>query len=91
MAHKNATLTIHKGIPVPKGRAEYGSYPFDKLKVGECFFVPKDDRDLIRIQSNLGSSGRAGRWGGKRFKTAIVRQGHPLWNGTDGVGVWRVA
>ncbi len=91
MAHRDGQIEIIKGVPVPEGRAANGSYPYDKLKVGECFFVPKDDRDTIRIQSNLMSGARSGRFGAKRFKSQVIRQGHALWKGKDGVAVWRVA
>jgi hypothetical protein len=45
---------IDDGVPIPKkrtGKAIY--YPFDKLKVGQSFFVPPDDYEQNTLLHNL--------------------------------------
>jgi len=31
---------VEKNIPMPQGRAGSAKYPFDKLEVGDSFFIP---------------------------------------------------
>jgi len=54
------TIEIEKGIPIPKQGDKSGAkFPFDKLEIGDCFFVPLRYGDTLpSLQTNLAQAGR---------------------------------
>lgn len=70
---------IEKGIPAPKQYEKYSSYPFEAMKVGDSFLVPKAEIQKVREAA----SHYAKRHNQKvKFMT---RSQH------DGIRVWRIA
>jgi len=67
---------IEKDIPIPKNRRR--KYPFDKMKVGDSFYV-KDERDPSNIVSSLCGCVRIKRYADKKFRTQIENGGVRIW------------
>ena len=76
---------IEAGIPVPETRRfrNRRSYPWARMNVGDCFFVPpRPEETVAKLQESISSTGiGAGKRLGMRF---TVRQTE------GGVRVWRV-
>ena len=70
-------IKIDDGIPLPKrpGGGRIAKYPWDRLEVGQSFFVPTPPKYLASMAS------AAGKKRGRRFSSRTV---------DGGVRVWRV-
>lgn len=85
-------FTIEKGIPCPalQPRGVTSKYPFDKMEVGDSFFVPVSPKEgeavehaLSRLRSNIeGNKRRVVKMTGHTITVRIVE---------GGVRVWRTA
>jgi hypothetical protein len=77
------TIKIDRGVP-PPGRQGVRNikYPFKLMKVGESFFVPKEETETSNVRT---ASYYAARTYGMKFNTAIVEE-----KGVWGIRVWRV-
>lgn len=85
-------FTIEKGIPCPalQPRGASSKYPFDKLEVGDSFFVPVSLKEgetaehaMSRLRSNIeGNKRRAVKLSGHYVAVRVVE---------GGVRVWRTA
>ena len=66
-------IQIEKGVPVPKARTPM-KYPFEKMEVGDSFFVPKS-------QGNVSSAAVywQKRHKGRRFVTRAENGGARCW------------
>lgn len=86
---KSAAIKIEKGVPLPFGKARgyQRRYPFDKMKVGDCFFVKCDEPERRRTNL-LNAAAHYRNWNLKpadkffRIKTSLE---------VGGIRVWRVA
>lgn len=76
----NVEFSVEKGKPLPAYPRR--RYPFDRMEVGDSFWVPVGDNSE-RTKSNLNGSARAfGRRKGQKFS---IRRDE------DGFRVWRIA
>lgn len=71
-------IGIDKNIPVPPSRRGSGKsvYPFDKMELGDSFFVPKKKQSIMAAYARV-----VGKRKGMKFITRVE---------ADGVRVWRV-
>lgn len=84
------TYTIYNNIPVPAdGRGNRASkYPFNELRVGECFLIPAEDVPPKGISSVKAAvyahrSAKNNDAKGKRFVVREIDHGD--------IGVWRIS
>jgi len=74
-------MQFDKNVPMPSAREEYKSYQFDRMEVGDSFYVADPDgKTAHRIQTQVSYQKRYGATA-KRFTTRRVG---------DGIRVWRV-
>lgn len=74
---------IEKGIPIPEGCGRWGNakYPWERMEVGDSFFVPgRAAADMSGARQNAAK--RFGRAYGTKNETK---------DGVRGVRVWRVS
>jgi hypothetical protein len=79
---------IQTNIPAPTGSTKGAKrkYPFDKMSVGDSFFVAVDGTNtVIKIQGTLASCARAFYGAAGFLKTCGVQE-----DGVKGVRVWRI-
>jgi hypothetical protein len=75
-----AEIRIEKGIEVPEpsfGRSR--RYPFNKMEVGDSFFVGCAKDDLKSTMTKILSSARGQKAIGKKFTTRVVDGGVRCW------------
>lgn len=77
-------ITIDSDVPMPETtRVSRGSiYPFEKLEIGQSFFVPKD----IRSATSSHGKREADKGGLRRWSCR-----NAIENGVEGSRVWRIA
>ncbi len=67
-------MKIDKGIPVP---ARHNRYPWDRMKIGDSFFVKNADKHNVSSAASL-----RGRHYGEKYTCRSI---------DGGVRVWRIA
>lgn len=67
---------IEKNIPAPKGRGRSSDYPLTDMKVGESFFVPREQASTVHVR-NIACS-HASRHSMK-FTVRTVENGCRVW------------
>lgn len=79
-------IKVEKGVPLPFGKARgyQRRYPFDKMKVGDSFFIPSNDPE-VRRTNLLNAAAHYRNWSRKpsdkhfRVKTALEGKGFRVW------------
>lgn len=78
-------FVIESGIPLA-ARRKGQKYPFDRLGVGDSFFVAGDKNHIASVRTLLSRQIRMGEHPGREFATRTVTE-----DAVKGVRVWRVA
>jgi len=90
---------VQKDVPIPKtirtAPPARRKYPFDKMEVGDMFFVPDKTKNTLATHAST-----TGKKLGRKFVTRLVfmKEGLDGWTpceqdeegAVQGVGVWRV-
>ena len=90
-------IKIVSGVPVPPRRKPLKTYkyPFDKMEVGDMFFVPEGGKPLVN-QTAVASKSLRRQFSTRTMYMRETKQGWKVCepdapDGRKGVGVWRVA
>jgi hypothetical protein len=75
---------LESGVPIPPTK-QGARYPFDKMAIGQSFFVPAGGKPLSRVQSLLIVSARQWKMQTGTKATFITRQDKEH----GGVRIWR--
>jgi hypothetical protein len=77
--------TVDKGIPLERKRSASVRFLFDKMKIGDSFYIPKEDQDPLAVPASVYSAANSyNRTHGTKIKMAIRKD-----NG--GTRVFRIA
>lgn len=82
-------IKIEKGVQIPKkGKYGYKEFPFDKMQIGDSFFVPLEEgKALTSLNAQISTNARTySDINGKnwKFKTCRIREG------IEGIRIWRI-
>ena len=78
-------FTIESGIPLA-ARRQGQKYPFDRLGVGDSFFVAGDKTKRTSVRVLLGRQIKIGEHPDRKFATRTVTE-----DGIEGIRIWRLA
>lgn len=85
ITNKNGTYKVDKGIPMERKKHVFARFPFDKMKIGDSFFVPKEDQNPEGVGASIYSAANSyNRFHGTKIRVSTRKQ-------EGGVRVWRIA
>lgn len=69
---KDGPYIVEKGIPLQRKRNASARFPFDKMKVGDSFYVPKEDQSPLAVPASVYSAANSyNRVHGTKIKMAV--------------------
>jgi hypothetical protein len=77
MTRKKITNTdgpykVDKGITMERKRSISIRFPFDKMKIGDSFYIPKEDQDPMAVPASIYSAANSyNRAHGTKIKMAV--------------------
>ena len=75
---------VEKGVKMERKRSASARFPFDKMEIGDSFFIPKGDQDPLTVGPTIyAASNSYNKTHGTKIKVAIRKD-------TDGVRVFRI-
>lgn len=87
MISNNGTpYKVDKGISMERKREAFARFPFNKMKIGDSFFVPKEDQNPEGVAASVYSAANSyNRTHGTklRMSTRKVEGGIRVWRITD--------
>lgn len=85
LTNENGPYVVEKGIIMGRKRDASARFHFDKMKIGDSFFIPKEDQDPLAVPASIYSAANSyNRTHGTKIKMAVRKD-----NG--GTRVFRIA
>jgi len=85
ISSNGAPYKIEKGVPMERKRNNVVRFPFDKMKIGDSFFVPEKDQAPFYVQASVYSAANSyNRFHGTKLRMSTRKE-------KGGVRVWRIA
>lgn len=85
ISNNGGPYRVDKGIQMERKKHNFARFPFNKMKVGDSFLVPKKDQEPISVQLSIYSAVNSyNKHHGTKLRMATRKQ-------DGGVRVWRIA
>jgi hypothetical protein len=69
---QDGPYVVEKGIPMDRKRSASTRFPFDKMNIGDSFFIPKEDQDPLAVPASIYSAANSyNRTHGTKIKMAV--------------------
>jgi hypothetical protein len=82
---QDGPYVIEKGISMDRKRSASARFPFDKMKIGDSFYIPKEDQDPLAVPASIYSAANSyNKTHGTKIKMAVRKD-------KGGTRVWRIA
>lgn len=70
--NSNGPYKVEKGIKMARKKDASSRFPFDKMKVGDSFFIPKEDQDPLAVPASIYSAANSyNRTHGTKIKMSV--------------------
>jgi hypothetical protein len=75
LTNQDGPYKVDKGVQMQRKRNIAARFPFDKMKIGDSFFIPKEDQDPLVVPPSIYSAANSyNKTHGTKIKMAVRKE-----------------